>query len=89
MTRRVKRAMQTATPLPVHSINAPAFVPGVDWSDHRYYWEAGYPAVMITDTAFYRNPNYHTVKDTAETLDYERMAKVVDAVLGAILALAR
>jgi hypothetical protein len=44
---------------------------------------------MITDTAFYRNPNYHTMKDTAETLDYERMAKVVDAVLGAILALAR
>ena len=89
MTRRVKRAMQTAAPLPVHSINAPAFVPGVDWSDHRYYWAAGYPAVMVTDTAFYRNPNYHTVKDTAETLDYERMAKVVDAVTGAILALAR
>ena len=88
VTRKVKGAMRGATSLPVYSINAPSFVPGVDWSDHRSFWQAGYPAVMITDTAFYRNPNYHTAKDTPDTLDYARMALVVNGVFTAILALA-
>lgn len=87
MVRRIKRAMKGASPLGVHSINAPRWVPGVDFSDHMNYWDAGYPAVMITDTAFYRNPNYHTARDTADTLDYDRMAQVVQGVHAAILAL--
>lgn len=86
--RRVKQAMRGASPLPVYSINAPRFIPGVDLSDHRSYWDAGYKAVMITDTAFYRNPNYHTVGDTPNTLDYRRMAMVVQGVYAAILAFA-
>jgi Zn-dependent M28 family amino/carboxypeptidase len=86
LTRRVKRAMRAAGPLPVYSINAPAAVPGIDFSDHRNYWRAGYPAVMITDTAFYRNPNYHTPRDLPETLDYGRMAGVVRGVHAAVLA---
>jgi Zn-dependent M28 family amino/carboxypeptidase len=89
VVRRVKRAMRNASPLPVYSINAPRFVPGVDFSDHRNYWEAGYNAVMITDTAFYRNKNYHTVGDTPDTLDYRRMAMVVQGVYAAVLAFAR
>lgn len=52
-------------------------------------WEAGYNAVMITDTAFYRNPNYHTWRDTADTLDYQRMAMVVQGVYTAVLAFAQ
>jgi Zn-dependent M28 family amino/carboxypeptidase len=88
LVRRIKRAMRSATPLAVHSINAPRWVPGVDFSDHVNYWDAGYPAVMITDTAFYRNPHYHTAHDTADTLDYARMAQVVQGVHAAILALA-
>lgn len=52
-----------------------------DASDHRNYWAHGWPAVMVTDTAFLRNPNYHTTRDTAETLDYAKMALVVDGVL--------
>lgn len=88
LVRRVKRAMKGASPLGVHSINAPRWVPGVDFSDHMNYWDAGYPAVMITDTAFYRNPHYHTARDTADTLDYARMAQVVAGVHAAILALA-
>jgi Zn-dependent M28 family amino/carboxypeptidase len=87
MVRRIKRAMKGASPLAVHSINAPRWVPGVDFSDHMNYWDAGYPAVMITDTAFYRNPHYHTARDTADTLDYDRMAQVVQGVHAAILAL--
>jgi peptidase M28-like protein len=89
VVRRVKRAMRSASPLPVHSFNAPSSVPGVDFSDHRNYWRAGYNAVMVTDTAFYRNPHYHTTQDTAETLDYGRMAMVVQGVYAAVLASAQ
>lgn len=88
LVRRVKRAMRGASPLPVHSINAPKWIPGVDFSDHASYWDAGYPAAMITDTAFYRNPFYHTARDTPETLDYARMAQVVQGVHAAVLRLA-
>jgi len=89
LVTRVRDGMQAATPLPVHSINAPRIVPGIAFSDHLNYWHAGYDAVMITDTAFYRNPHYHAPSDTPETLDYTRMAQVVDGVRGAIDALGR
>ena len=85
--RRVKAAMVGASPLPVYSISAPRSIPGVDFSDHLNYWNAGYDAVMITDTAFYRNPNYHTFEDTPDTLDYRRMAQVVQGVYAAVTAL--
>ena len=87
LVRRVKRAMIASSSLPVYSINAPRFVPGVDFSDHLSYWKAGYDAVMITDTAFYRNHNYHTPNDTADKLDYRRMAMVVAGVYGAVIDL--
>jgi len=89
LVRRVKTAMRNASPLPVYSINSPDFVPGVDFSDNLNYWAAGYNAVMITDTAFYRNRNYHTAQDTAEKLDYKRMAMVVEGVYAAVVDLAR
>jgi hypothetical protein len=73
----------------VKSINSPSFVPGVDFSDHLSYWRAGYPAVMITDTAFYRNPRYHSERDTPDTLDYARMAQVVDGLSAAVMREAR
>ena len=87
LVRRTKSAMRGATDLPVVSINAPTAIPGVDFSDHRSYWAHGYPAVMITDTAFYRNRHYHSPGDTPETLDYGRMAKVVRGVYEAVLSL--
>jgi len=85
LVRKIKRAMAEATSLPVYSINAPRLIPGVDFSDHLSYWQEGYPAVMITDTAFYRNANYHTMWDTAERLDYRRMSQVVEAVYAAVI----
>ncbi|HLM67945.1 MAG TPA: M28 family peptidase, partial [Longimicrobium sp.] len=88
LVRRIRRAMAGASPLDVRSINAPRWVPGVDFSDHASYWNAGYPAVMITDTAFYRNPHYHTARDRPGTLDYARMADVVRGVYAAVLRLA-
>lgn len=74
-----KASMRGSTPLPVHSISAPPNLPGIDFSDHLNYWAHGYPAIMITDTAFYRNQRYHTQEDTPDTLDYERMSQVVVA----------
>jgi Zn-dependent M28 family amino/carboxypeptidase len=85
---RMKRWMCQAIDLPVYSINAPKWLPGVDWSDHLNFWDQGYPAVMITDTAFYRNQSYHTADDTPDKLDYVRMAKVVDGVYDYVLHLA-
>jgi len=87
--RRIKAAMLAASDLPVYSTNAPVSIPGIDFSDHRNYWEFGYDAAMITDSAFYRNPNYHTAADTAEKLDYNRMAKVVEGVYNAVVQTAK
>jgi Zn-dependent M28 family amino/carboxypeptidase len=87
--RRFKKAMRSATNLPVHSLNGPAIIPGVDFSDHRNFWRAGYRALMVTDTAFYRNRNYHAQGDLPDTLDYSRMAKVVEGVYAALLTVPR
>lgn len=88
VVRTIRDAMKNATPLPVESINAPKLLPGIAFSDHLNYWKAGFKATMITDTAFYRNPNYHSAFDRPETLDYQRMAQVVTGVLSAIKDLA-
>lgn len=82
--KMVKTAMKGTTDLPVYSIRAPTVLPGVDFSDHRNYWPYDIPALMITDTAFYRNQNYHTLRDTADTLDYNRMSQVLVAVFATL-----
>lgn len=58
----------------------PGGIPGVNWSDHWSFWEVGYPAIMITDTAPFRYPYYHTSQDTPDKLDYDRMARVVNGI---------
>jgi Zn-dependent M28 family amino/carboxypeptidase len=80
VTRRVKALMTGATDLPIFSINATPAIRGIDFSDHMSYWHYDLPALMITDTSFMRNPNYHLAGDTAEKLDYQRMSKVVQGV---------
>ena len=67
----------------------PESVAGIAWSDQWSFWQFGYPAVMVTDTALFRNPNYHTPRDTAETLDYERFALVVEGLQAVVAELAR
>jgi Zn-dependent M28 family amino/carboxypeptidase len=84
-TKRVKHAFQKASTLPVVSLNTVSLVPGVDFSDHSSFWDFDYPAFMITDTAFYRNPHYHTGGDTADTLDYKRMALLVSGLKTALI----
>ena len=89
LTRQVKSAMQAASPLQIFSINAPVAIPGIDFSDHLNYWKFGYPAVMVTDTAFNRNERYHTANDTADTLDYPRLAQATAGVFEAIWRLSQ
>ena len=73
-------------PLAIRALNAPASLHGVDFSDHQNYWHFGYPALMVTDTSFRRNPHYPRSTDTWNTLDYRRMAQAVNAVLAVALA---
>ena len=73
---------------PSEGVAAPAILPGVDWSDHAAFWEAGYPALMITDTALYRYPHYHAATDTPDKVDYERLARVVTGLHRMLIELA-
>lgn len=84
---RIKKLMlEGAQGLNVEAVNAPSVIPGIDFSDHRNFWKYNYPALMITDTAFYRNPNYHTEKDTMDTLNFTMMAKVIQGLYFAALS---
>lgn len=75
---------------PVESIVAPAaLVPGADFSDNYSFWKKGYPALMVTDTAFFRNPYYHSPSDTYEKIDYEAMAEVAGALSGVLFDFAQ
>ena len=65
----------------------PESLQGVDFSDQLNYWKFGFSALMITDTSFYRNQNYHTRLDTMEKLDLNRMAKVIDSVFDSLINL--
>ncbi len=82
--RRYTRKMKRDSNLKVKSFKGTAALPGIDFSDHLNYWRYGYSAVMITDTSFYRNSNYHQPTDTIETLSITKMKEVVDAVFSAL-----
>ena len=85
--KKLKRLMKKSGIINTKSIKAPTWVQGIDFSDHLNYWKFGFSAVMITDTAFYRNKNYHKSTDTVETLDIKRMALVIDEVYVALKGL--
>jgi Zn-dependent M28 family amino/carboxypeptidase len=76
-TNRFVKIFKDVSSLKYEALNTVSFVLGVDFSDHRSFWHFDYPAFMATDTAFYRNPNYHGSGDTAGTLDYDKMTELV------------
>jgi Zn-dependent M28 family amino/carboxypeptidase len=90
-TRRLvgamKAAMREACTIGVESLSAPGFIPPLYLSDHSSFWKQRYPALMITDTAFLRNPNYHNQGDTDQSLNYGFLAEVVKGVYHAVIAL--
>lgn len=78
--RRFTKKFKKAKTIRSKRFKAPKSLTGIDFSDHLNYWFFGYSALMITDTSFYRTPHYHQKTDTPETLDFNRMAQVVDGV---------
>ncbi|MBL1221393.1 M28 family peptidase [Chryseobacterium sp. L7] len=82
-TTNFKEANQIKT----ETFTAPKFVTGTDFSDHLNYWKLGYSALMITDTSFFRNKNYHEPTDTLETLDLPRMTQVIDGIFLSLIHL--
>jgi Peptidase family M28 len=89
LVRASVRAFRESTKFPSEGAALPGFIPGVGWSDQWSFWQVGYPALMVTDTAPFRNPNYHTVTDLPETLDYGRLARVTAGLEKVIAAIAR
>jgi hypothetical protein len=86
--KEVATAFSANCDFPAERLASPAFVPGVAWSDQLSFWRAGYSAVMVTDTAFYRYPHYHLGTDTPEKIRYPEMARVVEGLARSIMALA-
>jgi len=86
----VERAMRTIDGLPVETL----VLPGNGWafpearlSDHAPFWDRGYPALLVTDTAFFRNPHYHQPSDTVETLDLAFLERVTQGLVTAVKSL--
>ncbi|HKF23208.1 MAG TPA: M28 family peptidase [Candidatus Angelobacter sp.] len=77
LVRQAVGAFRETTKFPSEGAAVPTAIPGIGWSDHWSFWNQGYPAIMVTDTAPFRNPNYHMPDDKPETLDYEKMGRVV------------
>jgi len=89
MERFHRAAAEYVPELPVVPYAVPFngyLIPQSRCSDHSSFWDAGYPALMLTDTAMFRNPNYHTLRDTSDTLDYGFMADVNRAVIAAVIS---
>jgi hypothetical protein len=89
LIRRSIAAFRRHAKFPSEGVAAPAFVPGITRSDHWSFRNNGFPALMVTDTAYNRNPNYHKASDTPETLDYERLARVTLGLAAMLRDLAR
>jgi Zn-dependent M28 family amino/carboxypeptidase len=88
LMHKMAKAFRSSTEFPLEHVSTFSFIPGVAWSDHLSFWINRYKAMMITDTAFYRYPYYHTEKDTAEKLDYGQLAQVCDGLSKALVMLA-
>lgn len=88
LVRRSLAAFRQSARFPSEGVAAPARIPGINWSDHDSFWHYGYPALMITDTAPFRNPHYHKATDTPERVDYARMARVVHGLAAVVRTVA-
>ena len=88
LVHRCIRAFRHTTFFPSEGGALPGNLPGVGWSDHWAFWQEGCPAVMVTDTALFRDPHYHTPEDLPERLDMQRLARVVRGLGAVILDLA-
>lgn len=77
LVRRAVASFRRHAAFPSQGLAAPGWIAGIGWSDHWSFWQQGYPAVMVTDTALFRYGPYHTSEDAPDKLSYDRMARVV------------
>ncbi len=83
----LKKGIRRHSNINAKSLTAPEFFGGINLSDNSSFWHHGYKAVMVTDTSFFRNNNYHQETDTIDTLDFDRMAEVVKGLYFTLLEL--
>jgi len=88
LVQQAAAAFQSHSDFPLECATTFALVPGVDWSDHGSFWKYGYQAIMITDTALYRYPHYHTERDTPDKVNYDALARVTDGLAAVVTDLA-
>jgi Zn-dependent M28 family amino/carboxypeptidase len=88
LVRQAIASFRRHTAFPSEGLVAPEWLPGVGWSDQWAFWQAGYQAVMVTDTAPFRYPHYHRASDTPDRIDAERLARVVAGLARVALELA-
>ena len=88
LVRQATGIFRASTAFPSEGVAAPGWIAGVGWSDHASFWQAGYPAIMISDTAFFRYPHYHRETDTPEKLDYPSLARVTRGLVDVATGLA-
>ncbi len=88
LLKKAVKYFREGTDFPLEWGSVPGFIPGAGWSDHWSFWQIGVPAIMVTDTAPFRNPNYHTPFDTPETLDYPSLEKVTKGLMHMVRRLA-
>jgi Zn-dependent M28 family amino/carboxypeptidase len=89
LVREAAKAFRERTSLPSESASLPSFVPGVGWSDQWSFWQEGWPGIMVTDTAPYRYPWYHTEGDTPERLDFDRLSLALEGLVAVVARIAR
>lgn len=88
LVRQVVASFRRHAAFPSQGVAAPGGIMGIGWSDHWAFWQQGYPAVMVTDTALFRYAHYHLHSDTPDRLDYDRLARVVEGLARAVEELA-
>lgn len=84
LIKQAVSSFSSNTKFPCVGISLPGMIPGVGWSDHWSFWKAGYPAIMVTDTALFRYSYYHKIDDTPDKIIYDKMANVVFGIEGVI-----
>ena len=88
LLHKVMASFRNHTAFPSEGVAAPGWITGIGWSDQWSYWKEGYVGIMVTDTAPFRYPYYHTVQDTPDKIDYERLARVVAGIARVVTELA-
>jgi Zn-dependent M28 family amino/carboxypeptidase len=87
LVKSFTRRFMEESDFPIECVATFGFLTGIDWSDHWSFWHCGYPAIMITDTALFRYPYYHSSEDTPDKIDYHSLARVTRGVYRALLRL--